>query len=56
MRRFLFWFLLLVLVGGTVGSILFMLQPRPSLHHHHQTQLVTGQPLSSSCKAATPSM
>ena len=33
MRRFLFWFLLLVLVGGTVGSILFMLQPRPSLHH-----------------------
>ena len=33
MRGFLFWFLLLVLIGGTVAGVFFMLQPRTTLHH-----------------------
>ena len=33
MRRFLFWFLAIVLVGGVVGGLLIALQPKPSLHH-----------------------
>ncbi|MEQ8558833.1 MAG: alpha/beta hydrolase [Henriciella sp.] len=33
MRRFLFWFLLLSLVGGAVAGVLLLLQPRTTLHH-----------------------
>lgn len=33
MRRFLFWFLVLVLIGGIAGGIVLLLQPRTTLHH-----------------------
>lgn len=47
MRRFLFWFLMLGVIGGGVAAALFLLQPKTTLHHPEFgtdcTDLLTGQ-------------